>query len=60
MTTINPEWTRPNFCPIDGTALEPILCPDDVIRYSCKKCTRIYTRASYIDDPVKVHEWKWL
>jgi hypothetical protein len=54
----NSDAARPNFCPICGTRLENYLCPDDIIRFACRTCGRVYTRASYIDDPLIVKEWR--
>jgi hypothetical protein len=55
----NLDAAKVKYCPLDGTLLEDVLCCDDIIRSSCTKCGRIYRRASYIDDPLKVNEWRW-
>jgi ribosomal protein S27AE len=44
-------------CPVCGSAMADINCPDDMIRPYCAKCGRTYTPIGYMDDDNYALKW---
>lgn len=44
-------------CPVCGSAMADINCPDDMIRPYCAKCGKTYTPMGYMDDDNYALKW---